>query len=64
MDWIRQKDIPTVNPISIAHAKNLVKQFRVQSTDGWIKDGKVVIVEKRKFEEWWKNRSGQQSGQK
>ena len=61
MDWIRVKDIPKEYPIGIAHAKNLVREFRSQSKDGWIADGRVVIVEKRKFEEWWKKRGLQQS---
>jgi hypothetical protein len=64
MDWIRLKDIPNEYPIGIAYAKNLVKEFRAQTDDGWIKDGRVVIIDKRKFEAWWKNRSNQQQARK
>lgn len=59
MNWIRVKDIPKEYPIGLTYAKNLVREFRSQSKDGWIADGRVVIVEKRKFEEWWKRRNQQ-----
>lgn len=57
MDWIRVKDIPKVYPIGLSHAKSLVREFRTQTNDGWIADGRVVIVKKEDFERWWKNRN-------
>lgn len=53
MDWIRAKDIPSEYPISKSKAYDLVSQFRADTKD-WIKDGRIVIIRKSSFEEWWK----------
>ena len=63
MDWIRAKDLPSIYPIKRTYACELLKQFRAESS-AWIKDGKVLIVKKEDFEEWWKNRSSRQSARK
>lgn len=57
MDWIRAKDLPSHYPVSRRYITDLLREFRAQNKDGWIKDGKVMIVKKEVFERWWKNRS-------
>jgi len=59
MEWIRAKDLPSIYPVSQRYITDLLREFRVQNKDGWIKDGKVMIVKKEVFERWWKNRSSQ-----
>lgn len=63
MEWIRGKDIPKTYQIGKTHAYELLGQFRAESS-AWIKDGKVLIIRKEDFEEWWKNRSSRQSARK
>lgn len=58
MDWIRAKDLPNHYPVSRRYITDLLRQFRAESDD-WIKDGRVMIVKKESFEEWWKQRSRQ-----
>lgn len=53
MDWIRAKDVCSEYPISKSKAYDLLQQFRAESKD-WIKDGRIVIIKKSSFEEWWK----------
>jgi len=53
MDWIRAKDIPSEYPISKSKAYDLVSQFRADTRD-WIKDGRIVIIRKSSFEDWWR----------
>jgi len=53
MDWIRAKDIPSEYPISKSKAYDLVSQFRADTRD-WIKDGRIVIIKKSSFEDWWR----------
>lgn len=60
MEWIRAKDITEVYPIKKTYAYDLLRQFRAES-DGWIKDGRVLIIKKEEFERWWKNKGNQQS---
>ena len=57
MEWIRAKDLPSIYPVSQRYITDLLREFRAQNKDGWIKDGKVMIVKKEVFERWWKNRS-------
>lgn len=59
MDWIRAKDLPNHYPVSRRYITDLLRQFRAENEDGWIKDGKVMIVRKEDFERWWKQRSRQ-----
>ena len=56
MDWIRAKDLPSIYPIKRTYACELLKQFRAES-DGWIKDGRVLIIKKEDFERWWKQKN-------
>ena len=60
MDWIRAKDVCSEYPISKSKAYDLIHQFRAESRD-WIKDGRIVIIRKSSFEEWWK-RHGTRKG--
>jgi hypothetical protein len=60
MEWIRAKDLPNIYPIKKTYAYDLLRQFRAES-DGWIKDGRVLIVKKEEFERWWKNKGNRQS---
>ena len=53
MEWIRAKDIPSEYPISKSKAYDLVSQFRADTRD-WIKDGRIVIIRKSSFEDWWR----------
>ena len=53
MEWIRAKDLPIVYPIGRSYAYELLQQFKAES-DGYIKDGKVLLVKKEDFERWWK----------
>ena len=57
MDWIRAKDMPNHYPVSRRYITDLLREFRAENKDGWIKDGKVMMVRKEDFEEWWKRRS-------
>jgi len=57
MDWIRAKDIPAYYPISRSYGAELVRQFE-QDADpqAYIRDGRILIVRRDKFEEWWRER--------
>ena len=57
MDWIRAKDLPNHYPVSRRYITDLLREFRAESKDGWIKDGRVMMVRKEDFERWWKQRS-------
>ena len=61
MEWIRAKDLPSIYPVSQRYITDLLREFRSQNKDGWIKDGRVLIIKKEEFEKWWKKRGLQQS---
>lgn len=58
MEWIRTISITKLYPISKAYAYQLVHEFMADKAQerNWIKDGKVLIVRQKEFEEWWRQR--------
>ena len=57
MEWIRAKNIPNTYGIGKSTAYALLKEFIAQADkEDYIRDGKVLIVRKEKFEDWWRKR--------
>jgi len=61
MEWIRRNHITQQYPISKAYAYQLIHDFMAdpEQEKNWIKDGKVLLVKKIEFEEWWRQRGSQ-----
>lgn len=57
MSWVRAKALPDEYGIGRTYAYELLKQFTA-TTDpvNFIRDGKVLIVRRESFEDWWRNR--------
>ena len=62
-DWIRAKDVTSFYPVSRRYVTDLLRQFRAEEDD-WIKDGKVLLIKKDSFEEWWKQHGRRKSDRK
>lgn len=58
MEWIRTGDLSKVYPISRSHGFELLQKFKKETDPkNVIKDGRITIIRKDAFEEWWRNRS-------
>lgn len=54
MEWIRAKNIPNTYGIGKSTAYALLKEFMAQADkEDYIRDGRITIVRKEVFEEWW-----------
>lgn len=57
MEWIRAKNLPNTYGISKSTAYALLKEFMAQADkEDYIRDGRITIVRKVVFEEWWMQR--------
>lgn len=59
--WIRAKDIPDFYSLSRWKGYELTRLFRaVADKNDFIEDGKIVLIRKSAFEDWWRNKRGSQ----
>ena len=55
--WIRVKDMPEEFCIGRSTAYMLIREFKAQTDPkNFIQDGRITIIKKNQFEEWWRNR--------
>lgn len=56
-EWIRVRDIPEAYSVGKTKAFELAREFKAQSDPkNFIVDGKITILRKEAFEEWWRGR--------
>lgn len=56
-EWIRVRNIPDVYQIGKTKAFELAREFKAQSDPkNFIVDGKITILRKEAFEQWWRGR--------
>lgn len=55
--WMRGMDVPTEYHISKTKAYSLLREFRCQTDPkDYIVDGRILLIKKEEFEDWWRNR--------
>lgn len=61
--WIRAKDIPDYYSLSRWKGYELARLFKAQADRcDVVKDGKILLVKKEPFEEWWRQRGEKKNG--
>ena len=56
-EWIRVSKMPDIYSIGKTYAYQLAREFRAQADPkNWIHDGRIALLRKEPFEEWWQNR--------
>lgn len=61
--WIRAKDIPDYYSLSRWKGYELARLFRAQADRGqYIKDGKIFLLKKESFENWWRQKGEKKNG--
>lgn len=59
--WIRAKDIPDFYSLSRWKGYELTRLFRaVADKNDFIEDGKIVLIRRSAFEDWWRCKRGSQ----
>lgn len=60
--WIRAKDIPDFYSLSRWKGYELTRLFRaVADKNDFIEDGKIVLIRKSAFEDWWRSKRGRKN---
>lgn len=61
--WIRAKDIPDFYSLSRWKGYELARLFKAQADkEDYIKDGKILLVKRESFENWWRQRGEKKNG--
>ena len=55
--WIRARDIPDFYSLSRWKGYELARLFKAQADrEDFIKDGKILLIKRESFEEWWRHK--------